>query len=137
MESQSVYVSSAAFDLSQDDIQGILVQSRLKNEESGLSGMLLFHDGNFIQVLEGERGRVAATLARIGRDPRHRGMIHMLDRPIEKREFGDWRMGFISSDEIVREHEAFSDFMMAVSEPAGEGIGYALRLLQNFKHTRR
>lgn len=134
---QSVYVSSAAFDLSSKDIEQILVQARAHNEQNDLSGLLLFHDGDFIQVLEGERDRVEATLARIQKDSRHKGMIRLLERTIEAREFGDWRMGFISSDEIVREHHAFSDFLMTVGEPEVGGAGHALRLLQNFKNTRR
>lgn len=134
---QTIYVSSAAFELSRDDVYEILETSRLNNSAAGLTGMLLYHDGNFIQVLEGERKNVLSTLSRIERDTRHRGVIRLIERDIDEREFGSWSMGFVSSDAIVREHEAFSDFLMAVDHAGSDGAGYAQRLLQNFRSTRR
>jgi hypothetical protein len=67
---QFIYVSSAAEDFSSENLVMLLDHSRLKNQAARITGMLLFHDGSFIQVLEGEQHQVLATHSRIAQDPR-------------------------------------------------------------------
>lgn len=88
------YVSSAAAKLSTADLLSILQASRRNNTAIGVTGLLLYKDGNFMQVLEGEEEAVQTTHLRIARDPRHHGLITLLDAPVERRSFEDWSMGF-------------------------------------------
>jgi hypothetical protein len=67
-----VYVSRAAPGLSLDEVFRIIRAAHLRNARDGLSGGLIFLDGWFAQVLEGERAPLTAAFGRIGRDPRHR-----------------------------------------------------------------
>jgi hypothetical protein len=55
--------------------------------------MLLYKDGNFMQVLEGEEAPVQALYAKIRRDPRHRGVLSLLQGPVDDRQFPSWSMG--------------------------------------------
>src|SRR4051812_26378365 len=93
-----VFVSSATPPFSQADLLALLEISCCNNEAVGITGMLLYRDGNFMQVLEGEESAVTATHDRISRDRRHDGLITMLKGPIAKRNFGDWSMGFRNLD---------------------------------------
>jgi hypothetical protein len=72
----------------------VLAVSHQRNAVEGITGMLLYKDGNVMQVLEGEEAAVLKLYAKIGRDPRHRGLMTLLRRPVEDRQFPGWTMGF-------------------------------------------
>jgi len=88
------YVSSATTHLRRQDLRRLLDQSKTTNQGAGVTGMLLYKDGNFMQVLEGEAAVVRGAYAKIGRDGRHHGLITLLQGPIEERAFPTWSMGF-------------------------------------------
>jgi hypothetical protein len=92
---QIVYTSSASPDFSANDLAQLLPSARLRNRDVGVTGMLVFHDGIFLQALEGESRAVNETFARIDGDRRHRDLIvlHRGHGP-EQRVFGDWPMSF-------------------------------------------
>jgi hypothetical protein len=89
-----VYVSSATQLFSEEDLRALLAQSRDKNKRLGLTGLLLYKDGNFMQVLEGSEDAVLGTYATIQGDPRHHGILELIRQPIQEREFASWSMGF-------------------------------------------
>ncbi|PRY15677.1 FAD-dependent sensor of blue light [Pontibacter ummariensis] len=93
---QLVYVSSAVELVNEDVLKALLVKSRANNEAIHLTGMLLYHDGNFIQVLEGEKEQVLKLFHKIEKDARHRGIIKLISVSIQSRDFPDWSMGFKS-----------------------------------------
>lgn len=97
------YVSSATHELTPDELGEILKVSRERNARDGLTGLLLYHDGNFIQVLEGPEAPVRAAVSRIQRDPRHNQFTVLLDQPIGVRAFAGWSMGFRHVDSISPE----------------------------------
>lgn len=103
---QLVYVSSAAVEFSADDLRELLAKARVKNAERGITGMLLYHDGNFIQAIEGEADAVQALHAEIQRDGRHRGMIVLSQMPIERRQFDGWAMGFVDTRALTDAEKA-------------------------------
>jgi Sensors of blue-light using FAD len=130
-----VYVSSATVPFTQAALLALLEISRRKNESVGLSGMLLFRDGNFMQVLEGEEAVVNNAYARISKDPRHEGLITMLNGPITERNFADWSMGFRNLDSIEARLAGYSEFMNEDwrGQPMQESPLRALKLLQIFR----
>jgi len=89
-----VYVSSAIRPLPQSELVAILAKSHENNTALGVTGILLYKDGNFMQVLEGEEETVRALYAKIDCDPRHRGLLTILQGPLAERQFPDWSMGF-------------------------------------------
>jgi hypothetical protein len=72
----------------------ILAISRKKNLENNITGMLLYAEGTFIQVLEGAEQDVLSTYQTITRDLRHKNLIKLVSAPIAKRVFPEWSMGF-------------------------------------------
>jgi hypothetical protein len=75
------------------DLNAILDASNRNNERAGITGALLFDTLWFVQILEGEREAVSATLCRIVADPRHDAVTVMDCRPAAARLFGNWWMG--------------------------------------------
>ena len=113
---QLLYASGVSDLFVADDIASILETSRRRNAENGISGLLLYCDGVFIQFLEGKRDTVQELSKRIGRDPRHRNMMVMLERDAEERAFAAWSMGFRTLDKNVpAEADAFRLSRDAVS----------------------
>lgn len=76
------------------DLRPILAASRRNNPAHGVTGLLLYADGSFLQILEGERGGLEAILSRIRRDGRHRHISILTRNPAQARAFPDWAMGY-------------------------------------------
>ena len=107
-----VYASSAVGLLSEKEILDILRVSRINNERLGITGMLLYKGGNFLQVLEGPEPAVLQLIDKIERDPRHRGVMRLIKQGENERQFQDWSMGFRNLDEIPEEDKAgFSAYL--------------------------
>jgi len=99
---QIVYASTASKDFSLADLKGLLVGARLRNRTLGVTGMLVFHNGSFLQALEGEKRAVNETFARIESDRRHRDIVLLHRGPgPEQRVFGDWSMGFADATGVA------------------------------------
>ncbi|MET0384064.1 MAG: BLUF domain-containing protein [Burkholderiaceae bacterium] len=88
------YVSSAAWILKNRDLEFIVSESRGLNTLSGVTGVLLYCDGNFMQYLEGTKEAVCETYARIRKSSQHYQISELMNQPIEEREFGDWTLAF-------------------------------------------
>jgi hypothetical protein len=133
---QIVYVSSAVRELLPSELAELLVAARARNEQSGITGMLLYSEGSFMQVMEGPQAAVETLYARIERDARHTGCIRLLAKPIVERQFAEWCMGFRTCSR--RELEAlpgYSDFLGTPGQTQaiwGDPKG-ARRLLQSFR----
>ncbi|CAO1634030.1 unnamed protein product [Jaminaea pallidilutea] len=101
---QVVYTSSAKDRyMSRKEIEQILVYSRQRNTADSITGLLLYRDGSFAQFLEGPAAAVNATFHRIQGDQRHRGVIVLLNRSVERRDFHGWRMAYRDLDQDLDE----------------------------------
>ena len=91
---QLLYVSGATRAMTGDDLDDILETSRRNNAGRDVTGVLLYAEDTFIQVLEGERSVVQALARRIRGDGRHRNFMVLVEREAEIRAFGAWQMAF-------------------------------------------
>lgn len=99
-----IYASAAQTMLDPLQLGAILEVARRNNARLNVTGILLYHDGSFFQVLEGETETVNALYARIKQDSRHRAVAELSRRAIAQPSFGAWSMGFVSLDaRLVRE----------------------------------
>lgn len=89
-----VYISTAIADFKEADLVQLLKQTRGFNEQAGITGVLLYGGGRFVQVLEGCPAAVRQLYARIKADPRHAHLEKLADGPVARREFKEWYMGF-------------------------------------------
>jgi hypothetical protein len=91
---QLLYVSNTAHNISVGDLDDILTESRRNNAMLGITGLLLFIDGGFLQILEGDERAVRELYTRLATDPRHIDPHLMQDREVPVRAFPEWSMGF-------------------------------------------
>lgn len=98
------YASAGTVDFTDADLVELLAKARAKNEALGITGMLLYHEGSFLQVLEGPAEAVDGLYGRICLDKRHSDSILLFKREIDHRQFDNWTMGFhrVSNDKSKR-----------------------------------
>ena len=89
-----VYVSTGSSRFSPRELGDILAASRSNNAAIGVTGILLYRDGNLMQVLEGDEPAVRTLYERIEGDPRHHGVITVWETEEPERQFPDWSMAF-------------------------------------------
>jgi hypothetical protein len=89
-----IYVSSATIHFSDENLRTLLKTSRENNAGLGVTGMLLYAEDNFIQVIEGEKAVLNGLYAKITCDNRHKSFSILIRGEIKERNFPDWSMGF-------------------------------------------
>ena len=131
---QITYISHAVTPFSEEDLGELMRHCRRNNRHLGLSGLLLYQDGRFLQVIEGEPDVLWSLYKTISNDPRHHSVEIVAHREIHAREFARWRMGLgilgdgvpealTSLDQRVRE-------ILRASDPEGDA---ALEMLHQFR----
>ena len=99
-----IYTSHAVTQFSEAGLIQLLEQCRTFNKEKDISGMLLYLQGKFIQVLEGNKVEVNALYSSIEKDPRHKKVTKVIEGNSPHRIFKGWSMGFKKLT-----HEEFSN----------------------------
>ncbi|MDP5030770.1 MAG: BLUF domain-containing protein [Paraglaciecola sp.] len=134
-----VYVSVASVDFTHQDLIEILKIARKNNYLNDISGLLLYNNkGNFIQAIEGPEKAINLLFDKIKQDQRHDQVYQLAYRPISKRCFADWQMGFKLLDDVpMPEVQGFSEFMHqdANINHFVEHKNFALELLDYFRKT--
>ena len=87
-----IYASTSVISLTDAELLERLEKFRTANIEHGITGLLMYHDGNWIQYIEGDS--VGQLYANICADPSHKGIITLDEGSVAERVFPDWSMGF-------------------------------------------
>ena len=95
-----MYASRAVPALDQEELVTILRQSKAHNPTTGVTGVLCFSGGIFLQVLEGGRSAVNRLYNRIVADPRHTEVELLLYEEIGERRFASWSMGQVNMSRL-------------------------------------
>jgi hypothetical protein len=130
------YVSTETRPMRGPDLAGLLQSARDFNRAHDVTGLLLYREGSFLQVLEGREEDVRLVFDRIRHDPRHQDVKVLFEQPLEAREFSDWRMAFIDLDGVdIAGLPGFSDFLIDEREPRRflEALSQSKRLLLLFR----
>ena len=96
-----LYTSVAPQCLSEKELMSILIKARIKNKTLNITGLLVYHDREILQILEGEEAAVKALFQAICEDVRHTRVEVFYEGYIQERAFTDWGMAFKSLDEGV------------------------------------
>jgi hypothetical protein len=91
---QVLYHSRATAPPSPAELQALLNWSRRYNAARHITGVLLYSEGRYVQVLEGREADIRALYARIQADTRHEQVVTVCEGPAPQRRFADWCMGF-------------------------------------------
>ncbi|GAC1440186.1 MAG: BLUF domain-containing protein [Mycobacteriales bacterium] len=94
-----VYASRALQPFGDDDLVELLHSARARNHGCGVTGMLVYAAGSFLQLIEGDDDAVEKIWDRIRMDPRHTDLRVLRDGVALRRQFGEWSMGFEHPDQ--------------------------------------
>ena len=92
--------ASRAVDPATNSIDEILSKSRQYNPSSGITGILCYGGGIFLQAIEGGRMAVSDLYGHIQKDPRHKDVVLLHYEEISERRFGGWTMGQVNMSKI-------------------------------------
>lgn len=132
------YTSIASHLMTHDELIDLLSHARVRNGQRNVTGMLLYLEGCFFQVLEGEREVVESLYLHIAKDTRHHHVMKLIEATIEDRGFSDWSMGY---QHVTREELAhvtgLTDFLDH-EDPGFEAMHNtrAMRLINAFRQGR-
>jgi len=92
------YVSTAKKNLSNSEISQILIESERVNNSKDITGLLLYSEGNFFQIIEGDQKQIIQLYETIKEDSRHYNIIKLFGKEIKKEAFDGFKSDFISED---------------------------------------
>lgn len=132
-----IYCSAARERFTPRMLAELLQDARRFNSQHGITGILLYTDGSFFQVLEGDEKTLDALFASISRDPRHNQVTLIIREPIRRRTFADWTMGYADmSAAEVNSIAGASDFFTKGESYANLDPSRAKKILAAFKQGR-
>ena len=108
---QLAYVSAATRPIDEAELAELLRVARCNNEKLGISGLLLYQDQSFIQVLEGPEAAVDATFSKIEADDRHEESRVIYRGTTDEAIFEGWSMGYMSTTKVDDLPEGFHPFL--------------------------
>ena len=113
------------------EVEQILAVSRRNNQESRITGALLYNAGSFGQILEGPRAAVERTFEAIQCDPRHGDVMILHAGPVAHRSFPEWSMAFVDAKDGVQAPAAMAalEAVLAGKPGAGDQIVATLKKL--------
>ncbi len=108
-----LYTSVSPKGLSESELLRILESSRSRNEKLDVTGMLVYHNREIMQILEGHKSVVQTLFSNIAEDQRHTSVSVFYEGEIEQRAFSQWSMAFTAVDKqalngLVGDYEAFA-----------------------------
>jgi hypothetical protein len=121
-----VYMSQSTKPMSSEDIDRLLIAARANNAALGITGVLLYGDGQFFQYFEGLGNEVASVYARIRESPIHQDLVELEYRQIPQRLFRKWFMGFRAAPASILQklsHEQWSRERPWVEDRSCESAG--------------
>ena len=90
------YVSTAHTDLKEQGVNDILNQTGKFNKDQDITGILLYNERSFFQLIEGEKKTVQDLYERILQDSRHQDIIQFLEKPVSRPSSNGYLTDFIT-----------------------------------------
>lgn len=97
-----IYVSTTSRELEQSEVVELLDQTEVRNNRLGIHGLLVYSEGNFFEVLEGEKDLVLDLFNSIKEDDRHKNIITIFEHPVKDKLFDPKDGYFISANTRYR-----------------------------------
>jgi len=131
--SQLLYVSDAVKPMTKAGLESLVAGSKLRNDERDITGLLLYGNCHFMQVLEGDMTGLNELYWRIYHDRRHHHVSLLLFQPIDARSFGNWDMDLINlDDDPALDRRPLVTMIKEAASPTTPSGGLLLRLMDEF-----
>lgn len=103
------YVSTASRNVDEKEIKEILEYSKNYNNKHDIRGILLYAEGNFFEILEGDKKLVEDIYNNIQKDPRHTNIIQVVGKNLEQGAFDGFKAEIVNERnkcdyELVKEY---------------------------------
>ena len=105
------YLSEAVSDMSFLGLMRLLESARAFNQSNGITGILLYDNQQFGQIIEGERANIMKVWKRIQEDKRHHRIELLEIREISQRSFPDWLLRFYGGETLTRDYPALAEMV--------------------------
>ena len=105
------YLSEAVSDMSFLGLMRLLESARAFNQTNGISGILLYDNQQFGQIIEGERASVMKAWKRIQEDKRHHRIELLEIREISERSYPEWLLRFYGGETLTRDYPALAEMV--------------------------
>ncbi|MBT0606697.1 BLUF domain-containing protein [Aequorivita echinoideorum] len=115
MLSTICYISNSVKLFPDEEIQALFDQTISNNNYYGITGILIYQEGTFIQVIEGENAIIDALFYKIERDERHNQITVILRHPIDERIFSNYKLGFRTMNNF-EELKEFSKYLATLAD---------------------
>ena len=99
-----IYLSEAVSDFSFLGLMRLLDSARTFNKNNGITGILLYDNQQFGQIIEGERANVMKAWRRIQDDKRHHRIELLEIREITERSYPNWLLRFYGGETLTRDY---------------------------------
>ena len=136
-----IYRSQASRAVHEVTLPPLLRKARQHNQDTAITGVLLYAKGQFLQVLEGPEPELSRLYARIKADPRHFAIRTLAYGPLAERAFPDWRMAYApASAEFIDRASSYLNLEVAPSSapPPSPALFQLLRdFVEGMTHQRR
>jgi hypothetical protein len=130
-----IYTSTPTRPFSQEDLEDLARVSQRNNAEREISGLLLYSQRFFLQVIEGDYDDIAELYITLEHDDRHRDLQLLTAAPASRRVFPDWSMGVLDISRSARvEPELVCDICNRAEQDLDAAGNAAIVLLELFKH---
>ncbi|MDO6758607.1 BLUF domain-containing protein [Tamlana sp. 2_MG-2023] len=128
------YISDATRNLEYNVQDEIYLKAKANNKKNNITGVLIYKNFNFLQVLEGPDKVVDQVYKKISSDPRHTNLFKVINTNIEGRIFEDYNFGFTVIDEksdLDNLYEYLEWLKLGHNKLANEVIGMVENFIEN------
>ena len=105
------YLSEAVSDMSFLSLMRLLESARAFNQNNDITGILLYDNQQFGQILEGEYANVMKAWKRVQEDRLHHRVELLEIREISERSFPEWQLRFYGGETLTRHYPALADMV--------------------------
>ncbi|MFD2726853.1 BLUF domain-containing protein [Hyunsoonleella rubra] len=125
------YISDSYGSHSYEDLKMLYEKAKKNNQKNEITGVLIYNNGNFLQVLEGHPERVDATYSRIELDYRHQNIFKVININIEQRIFEDYNFGFTIIDDF-KEFSELNQYLEWLKNAENKVANKVITVVENF-----
>lgn len=124
------YLSEAVSDMSFLGLMRLLESARAFNQKHGVTGILLYDNQQFGQIIEGERANIMKVWKRIQDDKRHHRIELLEIREISERTYPEWLLRFYGGETLTRDYPALEQMVGGMDK-------HSLALMNKMRATER
>jgi hypothetical protein len=107
-----MYISKAVRPLTTGELDDLLAGATVRNRLHGISGILVYDGGAFLQILEGPTDKISVLVKNIQVDPRHEDVVFLSAGAVEQHYFNGWGMDRANVDRVDdTTHETLRTYM--------------------------